>query len=105
MYHDHLCCSIFNVKKKPALFQGKVCGLCGNYDGNIKNDLMCRNKDIVAEAFQFGNSWKQLPTCEDVKPNQHPCQLYSNRHAWAKKHCNIINSDVFKDCHSKVRSP
>ncbi|XP_059190821.1 LOW QUALITY PROTEIN: mucin-5AC-like [Centropristis striata] len=89
------------IKLKP-IFKGKVCGLCGNYDGNSKNDFTTRNKEIVVEALEFGNSWKVSPTCPNAIAIQNACSLYSHRLAWASKHCSIINSRVFASCHSKV---
>ncbi|XP_075945885.1 mucin-2-like [Anarhichas minor] len=89
------------IKLKPT-FKGKVCGLCGNYDGNIKNDFTTRNKEVVVEALDFGNSWKVSPTCPNAKTHKNPCSLYSHRQAWALKHCSIINSIAFAGCHSKV---
>ncbi|KAM6936956.1 mucin-2-like [Xenentodon cancila] len=88
--------------KLSSTFQGKVCGLCGNYDGNIKNDFTTRNKEPVVEAFEFGNSWKLSPTCPNANATENACSLYSYRQAWAMKHCSIIISDVFSTCHSKV---
>jgi len=38
-------------------FQGKVCGLCGNYDGKDGNDFITRT-GIIGDAIEFGNSWK-----------------------------------------------
>ncbi|XP_042267675.1 mucin-2-like [Thunnus maccoyii] len=88
--------------KLSSAFKGKVCGLCGNYDGNIKNDFTTRNKEVVVEALEFGNSWKVSPTCPNAKAVNNPCSLYSHRQAWAVKHCSIIKSKVFAACHSKV---
>ncbi|XP_054475429.1 mucin-5B-like [Anoplopoma fimbria] len=89
------------IKLKPT-FKGKICGLCGNYDGNIKNDFTTRNKEVVVEAIDFGNSWKVSPTCPNANTHKNACSLYSHRQAWALKHCSIINSKVFAGCHSKV---
>uniref|UniRef100_A0A3Q1FAF5 VWFD domain-containing protein n=1 Tax=Acanthochromis polyacanthus TaxID=80966 RepID=A0A3Q1FAF5_9TELE len=83
-------------------FRGKVCGLCGNYDGKIKNDLTTRNKEVVVKPLDFGNSWKVQTKCPNAKTQQNPCNLYSNRMAWATKKCSIITSEVFAACHSKV---
>lgn len=46
--------------------QGRVCGLCGNFDGNINNDLMSSNNQLEVDSSHFGNSWKVLPSCADV---------------------------------------
>ncbi|XP_056273204.1 mucin-2 [Pseudoliparis swirei] len=89
------------IKLKPT-FKGKICGLCGNYDGNIKNDFTTRSKEVVVEALDFGNSWKVSPSCPNADTHKNPCWLYSHRQAWALKHCSIINSIVFAGCHSKV---
>ncbi|XP_051915933.1 mucin-2-like [Hippocampus zosterae] len=88
--------------KLSSTFKGKVCGLCGNYDGNIKNDFTTRNKEVVVDAFQFGNSWKVSQSCANTNALKSPCTLYSHRQAWALKRCSIINSAVFGICHSKV---
>ncbi|KAM9807742.1 mucin-5AC-like [Neosynchiropus ocellatus] len=88
--------------KLSATFKGKVCGACGNFDGNIKNDFTTRNKDIVADAYTFVNSWKVSPKCPDSVAQRQPCTIFSYRMAWAERHCSIIRSNVFADCHSKV---
>ncbi|XP_028285773.1 mucin-5AC-like [Parambassis ranga] len=83
-------------------FKGKVCGLCGNFDGNVKNDFTTRSKEPVVDALVFGNSWKVSSICPNVQFHKNPCGLYSYRQAWALKHCSIIKSKVFAECHSKV---
>ncbi|XP_041853996.1 mucin-2-like [Melanotaenia boesemani] len=83
-------------------FYGKVCGLCGNFDGSIKNDLTTRNNELVINALEFGNSWKVNPTCPSANTTETPCSLCSHRQSWAEKHCSIIKSPVFAACHSKV---
>ncbi|KAK5867275.1 hypothetical protein PBY51_011782 [Eleginops maclovinus] len=88
--------------KLKSNFKGKVCGLCGNYDGNIKNDFTTRNKEVVVDALEFGNSWKVSLNCPNADAAKDPCSLYSYRKAWASKHCDIINTNVFASCHSKV---
>ncbi|XP_077594648.1 uncharacterized protein LOC144211353 [Stigmatopora nigra] len=88
--------------KLSSAFKGKVCGLCGNYDGRIKNDFTTRNKEVVVDAFEFGNSWKVSQSCANTNALKNPCTLYSHRQAWALKRCSIINSEVFSTCHSKV---
>ncbi|CAJ1056538.1 mucin-5AC-like [Xyrichtys novacula] len=87
------------VKLKPT-FQGKVCGLCGNYDGNIKNDFATRNKEVGVDPVYFGESWKTSPTCPAASLPK--TSIYSHRQAWAWKLCGILSSKVFADCHPKV---
>ncbi|XP_073410391.1 mucin-2-like [Dendrobates tinctorius] len=85
-------------------FKGKLCGLCGNYDGNANNDFTTRNNAIVGNVVEFGNSWKQSPTCPDAKIHRDPCSLNPYRISWAQKQCSIINSEVFSACHPHVDS-
>ncbi|XP_060933214.1 mucin-2-like [Limanda limanda] len=88
--------------KLSSAFKGRVCGLCGNYDGNTKNDFTTRNKEVVVNDLEFGNSWKLSPACSNANISTNPCNLYSHRQAWALKHCNIIHSKVFAVCREKV---
>ncbi|XP_073687675.1 uncharacterized protein [Garra rufa] len=84
--------------------KGKVCGLCGNFDGNANNDFMKHNGEVVTDPEDFGNSWKMDSNCPDVINVKHPCDANPHRRAWAVKQCIIIKSSVFTDCHSLVDS-
>ncbi|XP_058264560.1 mucin-2-like isoform X2 [Hemibagrus wyckioides] len=89
------------VKLSPS-FKGKVCGLCGNYDGNWNNDFMTRGGEEVTQATEFGNSWKVSATCPEASNIHNPCDMRPYRQAWAIKQCSILKSDVFSKCHSVV---
>ncbi|XP_040183660.1 mucin-5B-like, partial [Rana temporaria] len=88
--------------KVPEQFQHKVCGLCGNYDGNSNNDFNTRGQCTVEDILEFGNSWKMKPTCNDVKEIIEPCDVNPLRKPWAQRQCSVILSDTFKACHSQV---
>ncbi|XP_078018843.1 mucin-2-like [Epinephelus lanceolatus] len=88
--------------KLSSKYKGRVCGLCGNYDGNANNDFTTRSHAVVVNPLVFGNSWKDLPSCPDAKSISSPCTANPYRQAWAQKHCGIIQSDVFSACHSIV---
>ncbi|XP_054464026.1 mucin-5AC-like [Anoplopoma fimbria] len=83
-------------------FKGQVCGLCGNYDGNSKNEFTTRSQEIVADVLEFGNSWKVSSSCPNAKLLTDPCASNGYRAAWSEKQCSIINSVTFQSCHSKV---
>ncbi|XP_076592712.1 mucin-5B-like [Chaetodon auriga] len=87
--------------KLSAKFQGQVCGLCGNFDGNSKNDFTTRSQEIVADVQEFGNSWK-MSNCPFPKETTNPCKSNPFRAAWAQAQCNVIYSDTFKSCHMQV---
>ncbi|XP_059330863.1 mucin-2 [Ammospiza nelsoni] len=89
------------IKLSPD-YKGKVCGLCGNFDDKANNDFTTRSGLQDNNPLNFGNSWKQSPMCPDVTQEIKPCDLKPHRKSWAEKECSIIQSEVFKICHSKV---
>lgn len=88
-----------------SFLQGKVCGLCGNYDGNAKNEFTTRNQEIVVDPVAFGNSWSVSASCPAAVVGKHPCASNPYRASWSQKQCSIINSNVFTACHSQVWIP
>ncbi|XP_034536265.1 mucin-5AC-like [Notolabrus celidotus] len=89
------------IKLDPK-FQGKVCGLCGNYDGNSKNDFTTPSEETVADVLEFGNSWKVSSSCPNAQLIPDPCATNGYRSAWSKRQCSIIISVTFNECHSQV---
>nr|6TM2_C Chain C, Mucin-2 [Homo sapiens]6TM2_D Chain D, Mucin-2 [Homo sapiens] len=89
------------IKLAPS-YKGTVCGLCGNFDHRSNNDFTTRDHMVVSSELDFGNSWKEAPTCPDVSTNPEPCSLNPHRRSWAEKQCSILKSSVFSICHSKV---
>ncbi|XP_030058325.1 mucin-2 [Microcaecilia unicolor] len=88
--------------KLDSYFRGKVCGLCGNFDDNQNNDFMSRGKSIEESAEEFGNSWKISSSCPDAKAVTNPCFGNPHRRSQAERQCSIINSAIFKECHTQV---
>ncbi|MBN3302151.1 MUC5A protein, partial [Amia calva] len=89
------------IKLSPE-FQGHVCGLCGDYDGNRNNDFTTRSQAVVVDALEFGNSWKVSPSCPNAVVTKDPCVSNPYRQSWAQRQCSIIKSQVFTACHSQV---
>ncbi|KAM5138196.1 LOW QUALITY PROTEIN: mucin-5AC-like [Mantella aurantiaca] len=83
-------------------FEGKVCGLCGNYDGDGNNDFTTRSQSVVGDITEFGNSWKIAQSCPDANVVKDACSANPYRKSWAQKQCSIINSAVFSACHAQV---
>uniref|UniRef100_A0A8C2F9K8 VWFD domain-containing protein n=1 Tax=Cyprinus carpio TaxID=7962 RepID=A0A8C2F9K8_CYPCA len=83
---------------------GDVCGLCGNFNGNAKDDFTTQGNLPTTNIREFVDSWKVLSNCPDAKPDFNPCSETSNRETWAKIQCSIIKDikGPFKDCHNKV---
>lgn len=93
----------------PGNYKGKVCGLCGNFNGNKKDDFRNRKGAIVKNANAFGASWKvNIPgvacnngctgkNCGGCKPQ--PRALFSK-----SIYCGAMRAreGPFNICHSKV---
>ncbi|XP_066269327.1 mucin-6-like [Branchiostoma lanceolatum] len=83
--------------------QGKVCGMCGNFNNNPNDDFTTRNHDQVSNGLFFGNSWKVSSACPDQLKVISPCEHNPHREGWARQHCSIIlNKQLFASCHSVV---
>ncbi|XP_065327569.1 mucin-2-like [Pelmatolapia mariae] len=87
------------IRLEPHHFR-KVCGLCGNFDGNAKNDFTTQGQLVVSKPLEFANSWKLSGNFPDETTNLETCTS-APRENWAKTMCHIIK-DTFKECHYKV---
>uniref|UniRef100_A0A8B9LLU8 SCO-spondin n=1 Tax=Astyanax mexicanus TaxID=7994 RepID=A0A8B9LLU8_ASTMX len=91
------------VRLEPHL-QGRVGGLCGNFDGDTENDFTTRQGIVESTPELFGNSWKVSPSCPDVAEQdlRDPCVINPHRVTWAKKKCAVITQELFSLCHAEV---
>nr|KAF6374184.1 hypothetical protein mPipKuh1_009423 [Pipistrellus kuhlii] len=83
-------------------WNGKVCGLCGNSNGDLKDDFTTRHSSVATGALEFGNSWKTSQECSDTVTQTFPCDSNPYCKAWAVRKCEIIRDSTFRECHSKV---
>ncbi|KAM4676058.1 mucin-19-like [Discoglossus pictus] len=84
------------------MWKGRVCGLCGNNNGNIMDEFIGRDGSYVSEAMPFGNSWKTDPTCQDTVKQMFPCDANPYCKTWALRKCQLLREDTFSACHRKV---
>uniref|UniRef100_A0ABM5F8L8 Mucin-5B-like isoform X2 n=1 Tax=Pogona vitticeps TaxID=103695 RepID=A0ABM5F8L8_9SAUR len=82
-------------------FQGRVCGLCGNFDNSPNNDFTTRGQSVEMHAQAFGNSWKVTSSCSDTN-KMDLCANQPSKLILGQKQCGIIKSEVFGACHSKI---
>lgn len=93
----------------PGNYQGKVCGLCGNFNGDKKDDFRNNKGVIIKNVNSFGASWKvNIPgvacangckgkNCPDCKAPRKA--LFST-----STYCGIMTAPngPFKICHDKL---
>ncbi|XP_048401928.2 mucin-6-like [Stegostoma tigrinum] len=104
---DHLLQMLWNKNTNTfirftRMQQLSLCGLCGNFNGDIGDDFITRSQYLASNVLEFANTWKEEPLCQDVTEILHPCELNPYRLAWAEKQCHIIHSNVFEPCHNLV---
>lgn len=93
----------------PGNYRGKVCGLCGNFNGDKNDDFQMSNHQVTNNVNMFGTSWKvTIPNvvcengCEGDKcPN---CDAAHKAVFSKPTYCGIIAAanGPFVACHSKI---
>uniref|UniRef100_A0A3P9H1N3 Fc fragment of IgG binding protein n=1 Tax=Oryzias latipes TaxID=8090 RepID=A0A3P9H1N3_ORYLA len=91
----------------PSNYMGAVCGLCGNYNGNMQDDLTPKNGNTPVKPTDFGTSWRvaEIPGCiegcQGVCPS---CDITQKVQYEKEDLCGIIRNTKgpFRDCHAKV---
>ncbi|CAM5124515.1 unnamed protein product [Natator depressus] len=91
----------------PVTYAGAVCGLCGNFNMDRKDDMLMRDGTLAPNPISFGQSWKvgDLPGCSAVTIP--PCASVEaiEKQRGSRGQCGIIldKSSPFRGCHSKVQ--
>ncbi|XP_067648949.1 mucin-5AC-like [Haliotis asinina] len=83
--------------------RNKVAGLCGNFNGDQKDDFqMPQGGPPAVKATTFGDSWKVHDYCAPSTVITDTCDAAPHRKPWAQKKCGIMQSDLFEPCHGVV---
>ncbi|KAM9314092.1 zonadhesin, like [Pholidichthys leucotaenia] len=86
-------------------YQSTLCGLCGDYDGDAKDDLRKPDGSLTTNVNEFGHSWNTDPEC-NKKPNttlpgcdEEEQELYES-----SGYCGLLldPKGPFAVCHAKV---
>ncbi|XP_020292985.1 BMP-binding endothelial regulator protein isoform X2 [Pseudomyrmex gracilis] len=87
----------------PALYRGRMCGLCGNFNSFTKDDFTTRRNRVVQDAQQFGQSWAvgSKKMCTRIS---RPGNMDNEKRCRGKNQrlCNRLRSQIFDACHKKV---
>ncbi|XP_029767907.1 mucin-2 [Terrapene carolina triunguis] len=85
--------------------QGKLQGLCGNFNGIECDDFKTAGGLVEATGSAFANTWKAQATCRDQVDNlEDPCALSFESENYAEYWCSLLkNSESpFARCHSVI---
>ncbi|KAM3961249.1 LOW QUALITY PROTEIN: hemolectin [Aphomia sociella] len=90
--------------KLDSLWQGRVKGLCGNYNSDLRDDFQTPSGGGIAEssALIFADSWKLKPTCPKAQPVTDYCKQRPERNEWAESTCGVLKQHPFSLCHAEV---
>ncbi|XP_035699609.1 IgGFc-binding protein-like [Branchiostoma floridae] len=81
----------------PADYWGRMCGLCGNYNGDTSDDYMTPDGTIVGDWNTFGNSWlTDSATCPGGQqpPPPPPCNDAVQAAAESADNCGLLKNPV-----------
>lgn len=87
----------------PSTYEDALCGLCGNFNGDNRDEMMMRNGHITSNPNTFGHNWKvvDVPGCVEL-----PRKECSNSmiNVEQEELCGIISrtDGPFRECHSMV---
>ncbi|KAF7994405.1 hypothetical protein HCN44_003877 [Aphidius gifuensis] len=91
----------------PTAYRGRLCGLCGNFNLQTKDDFTSRRGQLLTDANLFGKSWTvgSKKMCSKIK--QLDDNDNDNKQCRRKKDqrlCNRLKSSIFSACHKKVNT-
>ncbi|XP_075594390.1 IgGFc-binding protein-like [Balearica regulorum gibbericeps] len=91
----------------PSTYANALCGLCGNYNGNVGDEMMMKNGQRTSNPDALGHSWKvtDIPGCVELSQVECPAITAALRHQEVTKMgCKIISQveGPFRACHAHV---
>nr|XP_047934780.1 otogelin-like protein [Anser cygnoides] len=81
----------------------RTLGLCGTYNGNLRDDFLSPAGMIEGTPQLHANAWKVSSACSVPIniPVVDPCNINQQNVGYAS-HCDIINQEVFAPCHAYI---
>eukprot|EP00058_Branchiostoma_floridae_P024131 XP_002609621.1 hypothetical protein BRAFLDRAFT_87842 [Branchiostoma floridae] len=89
----------------PDLYQGALCGLCGNYNGDVNDEYLTADGTLAGDVVTFGNSWRVAIEGDQCNENPEPVTQCSDAlQQTVSELCGILNdpNSVFAPCYSAL---
>ncbi|XP_023659724.2 IgGFc-binding protein-like [Paramormyrops kingsleyae] len=91
----------------PKTYEGAMCGMCGNYNSNPKDDMQMSDGKIATTGQEMGQSWRVAETPGCVQGCNGPCPSCSFfQKIWyeSDRYCGLLKDDhgPLSSCFSKV---
>uniref|UniRef100_A0A3B3Y820 Otogelin n=1 Tax=Poecilia mexicana TaxID=48701 RepID=A0A3B3Y820_9TELE len=88
------------IKLSPE-FVGRTCGLCGNFNADIQDDLKTSYGVLTPDVEMFGNSWMEMEPHQDRCPHV-PSAFQSPCAGKVEEVCAVLLDPPFQSCHDFV---
>uniref|UniRef100_UPI000D306A88 zonadhesin-like n=1 Tax=Maylandia zebra TaxID=106582 RepID=UPI000D306A88 len=90
----------------PTSYNGLLCGMCGNFNGNPNDDNLKPDNTPAANTNELGDSWQVAdsdPDCTDGTEEE-DCDVKVEEEATKPTSCGMITdpNGIFKPCHAVV---
>ncbi|XP_051786791.1 otogelin-like protein [Erpetoichthys calabaricus] len=84
-------------------WKGGTLGLCGTFNGNLRDDFLSPSGMIEGTPQLHTNAWKVSSACTSPLniPLIDPCEM-NQQNAFYASQCDVINEELFAPCHSYV---
>lgn len=93
----------------PTSFRSRLCGLCGNFNTNVQDDMRVRKGPVVndTQLMRFGTSWCVGKNCARQRKRteqMRPCRR-KPRDPFVERNCKYLkSSELWNGCTSKLNN-
>ena len=111
--HPHILLPTYGVKifwnggrrvkvTVSRMWKDKLCGLCGNFNGDRSDDFKMPNGNLAMVETDFGDSWRYTESTSDCNPDtpNTPPECPDDIRMEAESICNVMNQTMFALCNA-----